>query len=170
MSSFERHVRDVGLTSFADTQSVQSEEDSQGGVGVVETFSGEEESTELAAVEAALLGWVDRRSADVLGRVGPDAPIDVSDAALSADQQEVFRACLVALPDEIEVLPLRQLAWPMALLQHRHRSEGRPLSAAMAEALAAAQALGGAIAVSSQDVGPNLKAAAEHDRVPFTIL
>lgn len=91
-------------------------------------------------------------------------------AALSADQQEVFRARLVALPNEIEVLPLRQLAWPMALLQHRHRSEGRPLSAAMAEALAAAQALGGAIAVSSQSVGPNLKAAPEQDRVPFTIL
>jgi hypothetical protein len=91
-------------------------------------------------------------------------------AALSADQQELFRARLVALPDEIEVLPLRQLTWPIALLQQRHRSEGRPLSAAMAEALAAAQTLGGAIAVSSQDVGPNLKAAAEHDRVPFTIL
>lgn len=103
-------------------------------------------------------------SPDVVGKL--TAPV----AALSAEQQELFRARLVALPDEIEVLPLRQLAWPMALLQHRHRSEGRPLSAAMAEALAAAQTLGGAIAVSSQDVGPNLKAAAEHDRVPFTIL
>jgi hypothetical protein len=91
-------------------------------------------------------------------------------AALPPDQQELFRARLVALPDEIEVLPLRQLAWPMALLQHRHRSEGRPLSAAMVEALAAAEALGGAIAVSSRDVGPNLKAAAERDRVPFNIL
>jgi|SRR6516162_9441076 hypothetical protein len=30
--------------------------------------------------------------------------------------------------------------------------------------------LGGAIAASSQDVGPNLKAAAEHDRFPFTVL
>ena len=58
----------------------------------------------------------------------------------------------------------------MALLQHRHRSEGRPLSADMAEALAAAHSLGAGIAVSSQDVGPNLKAAAEHDGIPFTIL
>ncbi len=91
-------------------------------------------------------------------------------AALPPDQQERFRARLVALPDEIEVLPLRRLAWPMALLQRRHRSEGHPLSAAMAEALAAAHALGGAIAVSIRDVGPNLKAAAEHDRVPFNIL
>lgn len=103
-------------------------------------------------------------SPDVVGKL--IAPV----AALSAEQQEVFRARLVALPDEIEVLPLRQLAWPMAVLQHRHRSQGRPLSAAMAEALAAAQTFGGAIAVSSRDVGPNLKAAAEHDRVPFAIL
>ena len=103
-------------------------------------------------------------SPNVVGR------LTVPVAALSAEQQEVFRARLVALPDEIKVLPLRQLAWPMALLQHRHRSEGRPLSAAMAEALAAAQTLGGEIAVSSQDVGPNLKAAAERDGVPFTAL
>ena len=103
-------------------------------------------------------------SPDVVGKL--TAPV----AALSAAQQEMFRARLVALPDEIDLLPLRQLAWPMALLQYRHRSQGRPLSAAMAEALAAAQTLGGTIAVSSQDVGPNLKAAAEHDRVPFTIL
>ena len=101
---------------------------------------------------------------DVVGKL--TAPV----AALSADQQQVFRTRLVALPDDIEVLPLRQLAWPIALLQHRHRSEGRPLSAAMAEALAAAQTLDGGIAVSSQDVGPNLKASAEYDRVPFHIL
>ena len=101
---------------------------------------------------------------EVLGKL--TAPV----AALPADQQELFRARLVALPDEIEVLPLRQLAWPMALLQHRHRIEGRPLSAAMAEALTAAHALGAAIAVSRQDVGPNLKVAAEHDHVAFHIM
>jgi hypothetical protein len=91
-------------------------------------------------------------------------------ATLPFEQQELFRARLVALPDAIEVLPLRQLAWPMALLHHRDRIEGRPLSAAMAEALTAAQALGAAIAVSSHDVGPNLKASAEHDHVPFHIM
>lgn len=73
---------------------------------------------------------------EVLGKL--TAPV----AALSADQQELFRARLVALPDEIEVVPLRHIAWPMALLQHRHRIEGRPLSAAMAEALTVAHALG----------------------------
>jgi hypothetical protein len=101
---------------------------------------------------------------EVVGKL--TAPV----AALPPDQQQLFLARLVALPEEIEVLPLRQLAWPMALLQHRHRIEGRPLSAAMAESLAASQALGGAIAVSSHDVGPNLKAAAEHDDVTFHIL
>jgi hypothetical protein len=90
--------------------------------------------------------------------------------ALPVDQQELFRQRLVALPDEIEVLPLRQLAWSMALLQHRHRAEGRPMCAAMTEALAAARALGGAIAVSRHDIGPNLKTAAEHDHVTFHIL
>lgn len=101
---------------------------------------------------------------DVVGKL--TAPVE----ALPPDQQDLFRAQLVALPDEIEVLPLRQLAWPMALLQHRHRNQGHPLSTAMTEALAAAQALEGAIAVSNQDVGPNLKAAAENDNVPFHIL
>lgn len=101
---------------------------------------------------------------EAMGRL--TAPV----AALPTEQQEAFVARLVALPDEIEVLSLRQLAWPMALLQRRHRGEGRPLSAAMAEALAAAHTLDAAIAVSGRDVGPNLKASAQHDQVAFQIL
>ncbi len=58
----------------------------------------------------------------------------------------------------------------MALLQTRHRSEGRSLSAAMVEALAAAHRLSQAIAVSRNDVGPNLQAAAEADGVAFHVL
>ena len=102
----------------------------------------------------------------------PDAVgrLTASVAALSAEQQDRFRTRLVALPDSIEVLHLRQLAWPMAELQSRHRAEGRPLSAAMAEALAAAQALEAGIAVSHLDVGPHLQAAAEHDGVSFHVL
>lgn len=96
--------------------------------------------------------------------------LTASVAVLSAEQQDRFRTRLVALPDSIEVLHLRQLAWPMAELQSRHRAEGRPLSAAMAEALAAAQALEAGIAVSRLDVGPHLKAAAEHDGVSFRVL
>lgn len=91
-------------------------------------------------------------------------------AALTLEQQDSFRDQLVALPAEIEVLHLRRLSWPMAQLQQRHRGEGRPLSAAMTEALAAAHALRAAIAVSQHDVGPNLKAAAEHDGIRFHVL
>lgn len=64
---------------------------------------------------------------EVVGKL--TAPV----AALPPHQQELSLVRLVALPDEIEVLPLRQLAWPMSLLERRHRGEGRPLSAAMVE-------------------------------------
>lgn len=91
-------------------------------------------------------------------------------AALPEALQARFRAQLVELPATIEVLSLRELAWPMALLQARHRREGRSLSAAMVEALAAAHGFGRAIAVSHSDVGPNLQAAAEADGVAFQIV
>ena len=91
-------------------------------------------------------------------------------ASLPEDMQERFRAQLVALPPSIEVLSLRDMAWPMALLQTRHRASGRSLSAAMVEALAAAHLLGRGIAVSHNDVGPNLRAAAEADGVVFHVL
>lgn len=89
---------------------------------------------------------------------------------LPEDLQARFRAQLIELPASIEVLSLRDLAWPMALLQTRHRRERRSLSAAMVEALAAAHRLGKAIAVSRNDVGPNLRAAALADGVTFHIL
>ncbi len=91
-------------------------------------------------------------------------------ASLPEDIQARFRAQLVALPPSIDVLSLRDMAWPMALLQTRHRASGRSLSAAMVEALAAAHLLGRAIAVSHNDVGPNLRAAAEADGLEFHVL
>jgi hypothetical protein len=103
-------------------------------------------------------------AAGVFGKLS--APV----AALPPDLQQRFRQQLVALPDEIEVLHLRQLAWPMARLQAEHRREGRQLSAVMVEALAAAHALGAAIAVSRHDVGPNLAAAADRDGIAFHVL
>jgi len=90
--------------------------------------------------------------------------------SLSDDLRARFRARLIELPATIDVVSFRELAWPMALLQTRHRSEGRSLSAAMVEALAAAHRLGRAIAVSRLDVGPNLRAAAEADGVAFHAL
>ena len=91
-------------------------------------------------------------------------------AALPDDFQAAFRSQLTALPSEIEVLPMRELAWLMAELQTHHRAHGRTLSAAMVEALAAAHRLDGGIAVSVHDVGPHLQAAAEADDVAFHIL
>jgi hypothetical protein len=91
-------------------------------------------------------------------------------AGLSEHLQAEFRSQLMALPSEIDVLHMRDLAWLMAELQSGHRAEGRLLSAAMAEALAAAHWLGGAIAVSANDVGPHLQAAAESDRIPFHVM
>lgn len=86
-------------------------------------------------------------------------------ASLPEELRAAFRAQLVALPEDMRVLSLRELAWPMAELQVRHRLAGRGLSTVMAEALAAAHALDGAIAVSRHDVGPNLRAAAKADGI-----
>ena len=91
-------------------------------------------------------------------------------AALPTHLQASFRSQVVALPSEIEVLSLRDLAWPMAELQASHRAAGRNLSAAMVEALAAAHRLGASIAVSQVDVGPNLRAAAEVEGLTFHVL
>ena len=90
--------------------------------------------------------------------------------AFSSELQARFRVQLAALPAEIEVLSLRDLAWAMGQLQQRHRAAGRALSATMVEALAAAHRLDGDIAVSALDVGPNLQAAAEFDGISFHVL
>jgi predicted nucleic acid-binding protein len=91
-------------------------------------------------------------------------------AELSPDVQDRFRAQITALPDGIEVLPMRELSWTMALLQHRHRSQGRGMSTAMVEALAAAHQLNAGIAVSTSDVGPNLRDSAIADGIAFHAL
>ncbi len=65
---------------------------------------------------------------------------------------------------------MRQLSWSMATLQQRHRDAGRAMSAAMVEALAAAHHLDAGIAVSKDDIGPSLRAAAEVDGIAFLAL
>jgi hypothetical protein len=91
-------------------------------------------------------------------------------AALPEGKQARFRVQLIELPGTIELLMFRKLAWQMAEIQHRHRVAGIQLSAATAEALATAQVLNGAIAVSRLDVGPGLQAAAARDGIPFHVL
>lgn len=97
----------------------------------------------------------------VAGRLS--APV----TSLPADAQDRFRALLTTLPEDIEVLSLRDLSWMMAELQRRHANEGRGMSAAMVEALAAAHRLNAGLAVSRHDVGPNLRAAALADGIAF---
>ena len=101
---------------------------------------------------------------DVAGKLS--APV----AGLPPDVQDRFRAQITALPDEIEVLSMRELSWTMALLQQRHRSQGRGMSAAMFEALAAALRLGAGIAVSTNDIGPNFRDSAIVDGIAFNAL
>ncbi len=115
---------------------------------------------------------IDLGDAVVLLPPGPQhrAKLSAPVKALPTSMQEQFRAQLISLPPEIEVLHLRDLAWSMADLQHRHRQLGHQLSAAMVEALAAAHALGADIAVSEHDVGPNLRAASVHDGISFYML
>ncbi len=91
-------------------------------------------------------------------------------SGLQADAIARFLAQLTALPEDIEVLSLRQLSWSMATLQQRHREAGRPMSVAMIEALASAHHLDAGIAVSKYDIGPSLRAAAEADGITFLAL
>ncbi|MBK5224853.1 MAG: hypothetical protein JJE52_18655 [Acidimicrobiia bacterium] len=122
------------------------------------------------ATDLATTGlWLFRLSS-ALAQPGVVGKLSAPVAALPAENQARFVAQLVTLPENIGVLHLRDLAWSMAQLQHRHRRAGRQLSAAMVEALAAAHSLGAAIAVSRADVGPNLQLAAEHDGIAFHIL
>jgi hypothetical protein len=85
----------------------------------------------------------------VAGRLS--APV----AALDTETQDQFRQQLVALPGDIRTLPIRDLAWRMAVLKERY-----PISTLVAEALAAAEALQATIAVDEADVGPHMRSAA----------
>ncbi len=113
--------------------------------------------------------WLFRLSSS-FAAPGPVGKLSAPVKTLAASMQEQFRAQLVSVPPEIEILHLRDLAWSMAGLQHRHRPLGHQLSAAMVEALAAAHTLGADIAVSKHDVGPNLRAASLQDGISFHVL
>lgn len=70
----------------------------------------------------------------------------------SADRRALI-AGLVALPDEVVVVPIRGLAWRMGELLADHRG----LSTLGAEAVAAALELGARIVVSARDDGPGIR-------------
>ena len=81
----------------------------------------------------------------------------VTGGALLADWSDADRraliAGLVALPEEIAVTPMRDLAWRMGELIADHRG----LSTLGAEAVGAAIAMKGRILVSARDHGPGIR-------------
>jgi hypothetical protein len=71
----------------------------------------------------------------------------------SVGERRALTASLVALPDDVVVLPMRQLAWRMAELAADHTG----LSTLGAEAVAAALALNARLLVSARDDGPGVR-------------
>ena len=132
--------------------------------------SASDELLELGVGGVATTGLWYLRLCAAFRRTGPVGRLTAPWPTLPELSKARLRRALLALPREIELVSLRELAWPAAELQAIHAQAGRPLSALMAEALAAAHHLGAAIAVSRFDVGPNLAAAAEADGVPFHVV
>jgi hypothetical protein len=71
------------------------------------------------------------------------------------NERDALVAALIALPDEIQVIPMRRLAWRMAQLVSEHSG----LSTLGSEAVAAAEALNARLLVSSRDDGPGIREA-----------
>jgi hypothetical protein len=76
---------------------------------------------------------------------------------LSDAERQGLVAALVRLPDEISVIPMRELAWRMGLLVSEHSG----LSTLGSEAVAAAEMLGARILASSRDDSPGIRRACE---------
>jgi hypothetical protein len=73
---------------------------------------------------------------------------------------------LTHLPDWIDLLSLRELAWPMARLIH----DGVRLNLMSLEALAAAEYLGGELCLAVLDENPTLVRTAEARTTPWRLL
>jgi hypothetical protein len=86
-AALEAKVRDVSGTGLAYTQPVQSEQHGECGVVPIVLLGGEEEHAEFGAVQAASVGGVDLGSADVLGGVRADAPVDVREPVETTDRR-----------------------------------------------------------------------------------
>jgi hypothetical protein len=72
----------------------------------------------------------------------------------SAEQRRALGARLVELPPDVEVVPMRHLAFRMAEIARAHR-----VSTLGAEAVAAVEHLGGPLCVWSGDDGPGIRTA-----------
>jgi hypothetical protein len=92
----------------------------------------------------------------------------VSRGALTGDldpaERQALVAALVRLPEDITVVPMRQLAWRMGVLV----SERSGLSTLGAEAVAAAEALGARVLASSRDDSPGIRRSCDQLRIGYS--
>ena len=73
--------------------------------------------------------------------------------ALATVERRALIAALVRLPDDVTVMPMRELAWRMGVLVAEHTG----LSTLGSEAVAAAEALGARVLASSRDDSPGIR-------------
>jgi hypothetical protein len=81
------------------------------------------------------------------------------------DERMALLRALFALPPDVEVVPMRHLAWRMAELADAHR-----LSSLGAEAVAGAEHLDARLLVSRRDDGPGIRAAARAAGIGYRTL
>lgn len=86
--------------------------------------------------------------------------------AWSVAERRALAAGLIALPAEVMVVPMRDVAWPMGQLVADHRG----LSTLGAEAVASAAVLGARVLVSSRDDGPGIRRCCEELAIPYESL
>jgi hypothetical protein len=81
-------------------------------------------------------------------------------------ERQALIARLVALPEQVTVVPMRQLAWRMGELIASHAG----LSTLGAEVVASGQALDAQVLVSSRNVGPGIRRCCEAVGVRHSIV
>lgn len=85
---------------------------------------------------------------------------------LNLAERQALVAALVRLPGDFNVVPMRDLAWRMGVLI----SEEAGLSTLGAEVVAAAEALGARILVSSRDDSPGVRRCCQRLSVTYSTL
>ncbi len=85
---------------------------------------------------------------------------------LPAAERESLVAALVKLPDDVTVVPMRDLAWRMGVLVSEHNG----LSTLGSEAVAAAEALGARVLASSRDDSPGIRQCCERLAIDYTTI
>lgn len=131
-----------------------------------------------------LRDWMARRDEALVEAVGPD-PVATTNlwyarlcktaaratggallAGWGPDERRALVAGLVALPDDIAIEPMRDLAWQMGELITDHHG----LSTLGAEAVAAALALDTRVLVSARDDGPGIRRCCEALTIDYRTL